>query len=238
MKSIKALLIAMTVPTLATSLPAQTSVNTVPGQPANTAPGQPGAQVPGTPLMPITFVPSIMIEMRPTEKRPLIVRASERNPYANRSQDQRDVNDNGENVEEVKIRQQLQALSVTGQSQGLNGLRLLLGDIIIERGEIMPQLLEDQSATLQVVEVTTDLIVLGWVDVESGELTGKSMPISYDLSPSVSYALHGQSNAESTDPGQPSERRMGVFRLDNKQLNRVSGMASRPPVEEDEREDN
>tara|TARA_R110002096_G_scaffold28985_19_gene87547 strand:+ start:804 stop:1337 length:534 start_codon:yes stop_codon:yes gene_type:complete len=173
-----------------------------------------------------------MIEMRPSEKRPLLVNAIERNPYARRSPDQENVSDEGENVEEIRIRSKLSSLSVSGQSDGPNGIRLLLGDIIIERGQRLPQLFPDQNEQLQVVEVTGDKVRLGWVDAITGELTGRTMQMTYDLSPSVAYALQGQGRLVEDDSGRTPKRLMGVLRMDGKQSQPASGVATRSPVDE------
>src|SRR6056297_1259759 len=182
-------------------------------QPANPAAGGiVGAAADPTAAAAANFSPTRMIDMRPGEKRPLILKNDERNPYANRSPEKEKVADEGENAEEIEIRKRLDALSVTGRSRGPNGLRLLLGDIILESGRILPELLEDQSESLKVIEVTEDSLVLGWLDVETLEPTGKTMQIPYDLTASVSYALHGQPNGE-VEPGTVAKRRMGVMRI-------------------------
>jgi hypothetical protein len=103
---------------------------------------------------------------------------------------------------------------------------VLLGDIILEEGAVLPQLLEDQSENLRVVELSEDTVVLGWLDIETKELTGKSMQVAYDLSPSVSIALQGQ-----IDTGEDEEgivmRRMGVLRIGQERKKSESGMAAR-----------
>ncbi|MEM7603325.1 MAG: hypothetical protein AAF357_18170, partial [Verrucomicrobiota bacterium] len=171
--------------------------------------------VPGTPgALPAaaSYVPSRTIEMTPDTKRPLILKSEERNPYARRSPDRQELNDQGDNVEEMEIRERLSSLSVSGQSQGNNGLRVLLGDIIIEQGRVLPKLLQDQSEDLKVIEVSDDSVILGWLDIETGELTGKTMQMAYDLTPSVSYALQGQERVTSEGGAtQLAERRMGVL---------------------------
>lgn len=181
------------------------------------------------------FSPTRMIEMRPDEKRPLILKNNERNPYANRSPDKVEVSEEGENAEEIQIRERLNSLTVTGQSRGPNGLRLLLGDIILEAGRILPELLEDQSENLKVIEVTEDILVLGWLDIETLEPTGKVMQIPYDLSPSVSYALHGQ-GAGDTEVGAIAERRMGVLRIGQDRKEQESQMAKQDPAKKLPRE--
>lgn len=140
--------------------------------------------------------------MRPDEKRPLLLSADERNPYAKRSPETEKAKDEV-NEEELQIRKRLESLSITGRSQGSNGLRILLGDIILEKNVILPPILPDQTERLRVAEIGGDMVVLDWLDPTSGKATGKTMQIAYDLTPSVSYALHGQSASEArteTDP--------------------------------------
>ncbi|MDF1659281.1 MAG: hypothetical protein P1U58_16815 [Verrucomicrobiales bacterium] len=189
-------------------------------------PGQPGAMP-----MAAAYVPSREIEMTPDQKRPLILKSEERNPYARRSPDKQELNDQGDNAEELEIRERLSSLSVSGRSQGNNGLRVLLGDIIIEQGRILPKLLQDQSEDLKVMEVSDDSVILGWLDIETGELTGKTMQMAYDLTPSISYALHGQDRAPSSDGGvQMAERRMGVLHIGQERKKQKSQMAANDPA--------
>lgn len=197
------------------------------------------AAVPGTPGVPgvapspaATYAPGRMIEMRPEEKRPLLLLANERNPYAKRSALQQVAPTEEENAEELRIRQKLQSLSVTGRSLGPNGPRILLGDIIVEKGRVLPPLLEEQSENLQVIEVTRDNILLGWFDVDTGELTGKKMQISFDLRPNVAYALHGQ-GGDSEEGGKVAERRMGVIDIVKERRDEVSRLTAVSPDRED-----
>lgn len=151
------------------------------------------------------------IEMRPNEKRALTLKPSERNPYAKRTV-AKDVNqDEEQNAEEIAIRNKIRALEISGSSRSNSGLRLLMGDILIENGMVLPQLIINQTQFLKVVEVTNDKVELGWLDVETGELTGKTMRISYDLGPSVAYVLQGQVGASGSD-GLQREQQMGVLR--------------------------
>lgn len=194
-----------------------------------------GTPMPGGTAMPqpapaATFVVGRMIRMRPEEKRPLVLKLSERNPYAKRGAQQEAPGEEGTNVEELKIRQLLTQLSVTGRSQGPNGLRVLLGDIILEQGTILPQLIEDQSENLSVVDLNEDTVVLGWLDIETGELTGKTMQVAYDLAPKVSYALHGRTADEAE--GEPAQRLMGTMRIGKDRKKEEAGMVSRKLAEE------
>ena len=131
--------------------------------------------------------------MRPTEKRSLTLKPSERNPYANRTEQSNLNEEEEQDSEEVAIRAKLGALQVTGSSRSTSGLILLLGDIMIQRGKVLPQLILNQTQELKVVGIDEEKIVLGWMDVETGELTGKTMQLPYDLRPNVNYVLKGQS---------------------------------------------
>lgn len=150
------------------------------------------------------------IEMRPTEKRSLNLKATERNPYAARAPQEEFNEEDDQNSEEMAISSKLRALNVSGSSRSARGLRLLLGDILIERGKILPPLILDQTQHLKVLEVDTEKIVLGWMDGESSELTGKTLRIIYDLEPSVGYVLQGQVNAPGV--GQSLKPQMGVLK--------------------------
>jgi len=149
------------------------------------------------------------IEMRPSEKRFLTLKTAERNPYSNRTPKEEKNKDEEHNVEEIAIRKKLDALSVSGTSRNSNGLRLLLGDILLERGLVLPQLIPNQTQHLKVVDVAEEKIVLGWMDVESGELTGKTLQINYDVKPVIRYVLQGQAGSNEGDAAAPE---MGVLK--------------------------
>lgn len=175
-----------------------------------------------------SYTPSRMIEMRPTDKAPLISKENERNPYARRSAAEEAKVNGEENQEEVLIRQKLSALSVKGQSIGPNGPRILLGDIILEKGKELPPLLQQQVESLKVIDISENSIILGWLDVESRELTGKTMQVTYDLTPRITYALHGQGPSSSNPDEKGSEQLFGtmILRNGNVQSGSVSGQAS------------
>lgn len=184
-----------------------------------------GAAVPVT-----SYTPSREIEMQPEDKRSLSLKVNERNPYARRSAKETAELEGTENEEELRLRDLLSSLSVTGRSRGPNGLRILLGDIILERGKILPQLIVDQSEQLQVIEVNDDTVILGWLDIETGELTGKTTQVSYDLSPSISYALHGQPGGRNTGSGKSKEPRMGVLKVGQDRKRFETEMAEKDPA--------
>lgn len=162
------------------------------------------------------LVGSRKIEMLPDEKRALTLKPSENNPYAKRAVVQEETPELEQNSEEVALRSKLSSLQVTGSSRSPRGMILLFGDILIERGRVLPQLIANQTQLLKVTDVTNEKIVLGWLDTETGELTGKTMQINYDLAPNVRHILQGQGQ-------RGGELEMGIIRPD-----KVSGMASNP----------
>lgn len=190
------------------------------------APGADTGIAPVAPTNPAaTFVPGRAIEMRPDEKRPLLLKENERNPYAKRPVEEVETAEEQSNSEELRIREKLGNLRVTGRSRGRNGLRILLGDIILEEGRSLPQLLEDQSESIRVIELTEDTVVLGWLDSNTGELNGKTAQVAYDLSPRVGYALQGQERPTGEDS--VAAVRMGVLWVAQDRKKQEAGMAAR-----------
>ena len=62
----------------------------------------------------------------------------------------------------------------------------------------------------EVIEVTEENVVFAWLDIETGEPTGKTMQLAYDVSPSVPYVLSGQKR----DPNASNDSlRMGVMSI-------------------------
>lgn len=171
---------------------------------------------------------SRMIEMRPSQKRPLTLKSQERNPYARRSEGERTATTTGVDSEESRIRGRLGALAVTGSSRGPNNdLKVQMGDITLEQGRILPQLIEDQTVNLQVTELTEESITLGWLDIETMEFTGKTMRVAYDLSPKIMYQLSGQARQVSKTGAKTVKPKMGYLQLGKKNQNRAAGIVSK-----------
>ncbi len=144
----------------------------------------------------LNIVSSRSIEMKPNDKRPLSVKDEERNPYAKRAPEEEEVVENSEDSQENQIRTRLLEMPIGGSSVSSNGIRILVGDISLEKGKTLDQLIPDQTENLKVIDITQNEINFGWLDVETGELTGKTMQIAYDLSPGVRYLLPGQKDSK------------------------------------------
>ncbi len=64
--------------------------------------------------------------------------------------------------EENQIRELLEKLRVVGVSPGRRGLRVMLGDMVLEPGVLVPQVLADQTIALRVASITPEAICLVW----------------------------------------------------------------------------
>ncbi|NNE94274.1 MAG: hypothetical protein HKN23_21715 [Verrucomicrobiales bacterium] len=174
----------------------------------------------------LTLISSRTIEMKPSEKRPLLVKPTERNPYVKRAPEEEEVPEAGEDSQETRIRSKLLSMPVGGRSVGPRGLRLLVGDMVLEKGKIVDQLLAEQTEFLKVIEISEDALKFGWLDPESGELTGKTMQIGYDLSPGVRYLLPGQRGLD--EEGSTQGRLMGIHKADRGRSKYASDPKSNP----------
>jgi len=133
------------------------------------------------------------INFLPGQRRAFAVRADERNPFADRVPEMkpREVENEGE-TEDDRLRVIFSELNVSGISRGPRGLRVLMGDLILEKGRAVPPLLENQTARLMVTDVSENELEVNWLNRETGEVTQKKLLIAYDLSPTVGFVLQGQ----------------------------------------------
>lgn len=129
--------------------------------------------------------------LKPEDKTSETVKEGEHNPYGKSDVEMRNMNQKGTN-EENEIRERLEKLRVVGVSPGARGLRVMLGDMVLEPGLFVPQILPDQSLMLRVAHISTEAIELVWVEKKPTGLPARSMIITVDLRPYVRYKLMGQ----------------------------------------------
>lgn len=185
-----------------------------------------------------SFNPTRPIKMRPPQKRALLLKESERNPYARRNPHEEVAAQETINAEEIRIRNHIASMRVAGRSTGPNGMRVLLGDLILEEGRILPQLIEGQSEGLRVIDVNEDTVVLGWIDAENGNPTGKSMQIGYDLSPVVSFALGAPETSRDGNSDPPRMGRIHIDRERKKETQTIARAGSEMPSTTDDAPEN
>jgi hypothetical protein len=127
--------------------------------------------------------------LKPSDKTSEVVKAEERNPFARIDVD-KDPNQKTVN-EENQIRDRLEKLRVVGVSPGKNGLRVMLGDIILEAGQQVPPLLPEQTVALKVGSITAQAIELLWLEARPAGMPLRKLTIPVDLRPYVRYQLKG-----------------------------------------------
>lgn len=143
-----------------------------------------------------------VITLLPEQKRPLLLKPHERNPFARRNPDVDLITEATEQETEAElIRNALNALTITGRSRGPKGLRVLAdGNLIFERGKVLDPVIEAQTEALIVEDVSETQINLAWINDDTGKLTGKKVVMTYDLTPKVRMVMKGQ-RGSSSDAG-------------------------------------
>jgi hypothetical protein len=151
--------------------------------------------------------------LKPQDKTAETVKDGERNPYGKSDGGLKTVDQKGTN-EENDIRDRLLKLRVVGVSPDPQGLRVMLGDMVLVPGAFVPQVLPEQTVVLRVGSITPQAIELIWVEKKSSGLPARTMTIPVDLRPSVRIKLKGQPTEknrwqkESSDDGEAAVTRL------------------------------
>jgi len=150
--------------------------------------------------------------LKPDDKTSEIIKPTERNPFGKSDDALKALTTKGTN-EENTIRDRLTQLRVVGVSPGKNGLRVMLGDMVLEAGQTLPPVLVDQSVDLRVNTITTSAIELVWVEKKATGLPPRSLTLTVDLRPYVRYMLHGQPSDKNQwqkmENGEDKEKNIG-----------------------------
>lgn len=153
-----------------------------------TEPPLPGQQPGGLPTDVVKYT-----LLKPNDKTSERVQDSDRNPFSKSDSELQSQTQKGTN-EENQIREILEKLRVVGVTPGGNGLRVMLGDMVLEQGQIVPQVLPQQTIALRVESIAPDAINLVWVEAKPTGLPPRTLTIGVDLRPYVRVKLMGQSN--------------------------------------------
>ncbi|MFZ4763526.1 MAG: hypothetical protein ACOYMN_01130 [Roseimicrobium sp.] len=129
--------------------------------------------------------------LKPSDKLSEPVTEGERNPFTRGDSQIRASSQKGTS-EENAIRERLEKLRVVGVSPGARGLRVMLGDMVLEPGALVPQVLPEQSVSLRVGRISSSAIELVWLEKEPTNLPERTLVIAVDLRPYVRYQLMGQ----------------------------------------------
>ncbi|MBB5031152.1 hypothetical protein [Prosthecobacter vanneervenii] len=131
----------------------------------------------------------------PDEKTPETVKPEEHNPFE--SENEALSRQNTGDTEENRVRDRLLKLPVVGIKRMEDGrMRVLLGDIILETGRVVPPVLPGQLVELRVKNITAEHIELAWTEKRMTGLPPKLMLIPINISPQVRYIMHGQTEEE------------------------------------------
>lgn len=132
----------------------------------------------------------------PSSRRASTVLASERNPFAKREEpkvEQQAAPEDAES-EERRISDVLTTLEVVGRTRGDSGWKVLLGDLILQPGTVLPPVIEGQTQKLRVVDVYDASIEIEWIDDESGDLP-RRLFIPVNLTPGIRSTRPGMGGA-------------------------------------------
>lgn len=136
----------------------------------------------------------------PEEKTPETVKPEEHNPFESESESQSRLAPG--DTEENRVRDRLLKLPVVGTKRMENGgMRVLLGDLILETGKPVPAVLPGQLVELHVKNITAQHIELAWQEKRASGLPPKLMIIPIDIGPKINYQMPGQVIEDGKEPG-------------------------------------
>lgn len=136
----------------------------------------------------------------PEEKTPETVKPEEHNPFESESESQSRLAPG--DTEENRVRDRLLKLPVVGTKRMENGgMRVLLGDLILETGKPVPAVLPGQLVELHVKNITAQYIELAWQEKRASGLPPKLMIIPIDIGPKINYQMPGQVIEDGKEPG-------------------------------------
>lgn len=128
----------------------------------------------------------------PDEKAPELVKPNEQSPFGGLADDKNKETASGE---ETKVGDMLRSLPVVGKSSRNT---VLLGDIILRRGELVPAIIPNQTVQLMVKDISPDKIELVWVEKKPTGLNPRLLTIMTDVSPQVLQRLPGGGKGSSS----------------------------------------
>lgn len=140
----------------------------------------------------------------PEEKTPETVKQTEQNPFGG-VQDPDDLT--AASSEEAQIEQLLRSLPVVGNTSGGT---VLLGDIILRLGQLVPAVLPSQTCHLRVHQVSSDAVVFAWVEKKPTGLQTRTFTLDVDTTPQVATKLPGHGASSNRPFGQMPSSRPGI----------------------------
>ncbi len=164
----------------------------------------------------------------PEEKTPENVKPEEHNPFE--SENEALSRQAPGDTEENRVRDKLLKLPVVGTKRMTDGrMRVLLGDIILETGCLVPPVLPEQLVELRVKNITAQYIELAWQEKRLTGLPPKLMTIPINIAPQVRYQMPGKTDDDPKDTKGPNAT-MELALRDRSASPQVSPQNSPPPM--------
>jgi len=121
----------------------------------------------------------------PDEKTPETIKADENNPFEAVADEKMKEGD----TEENRVRDILLSMPAKGGGNGPSGMRVMLGSMRLEAGQMVPDVLPDQQVKLMVKSITPKQIEMVWVEKKPTGLPPKPFVLDVDVSPRIRYMM-------------------------------------------------
>jgi hypothetical protein len=142
----------------------------------------------------------------PDEKTPETIKADENNPFEAVADEKLKEGD----TEENRVRDILLSMPAKGGGNGPGGMRVMLGSMRLEAGQMVPDVLPDQQVKLMVKSISPQQIEMVWVEKKPTGLPPKPFVLDVDVSPRIRYMM----------PSGTSSTGLGTIRMDVSALSR------------------
>ncbi|MDB4673254.1 hypothetical protein OAF27_00425 [Verrucomicrobiales bacterium] len=107
----------------------------------------------------------LSVGLTPKQKKAITVDSNELNPFAiviDEAVEKETYEDIS--AQEQKIRGVFNQMNVCGVTQSGTGYKVLIGDMILREGQTVPSVIPDQTEQLEVLSITDEEMVLGWIE--------------------------------------------------------------------------
>jgi hypothetical protein len=133
--------------------------------------------------------------LEPDKRAPTEVKEEDRNPFGLLAVPQ--VEEKAIQVqvetEEMKIRRVLGNMRISGVSGAEGAISVLVGSMVLTKGEMMPRLFYNQAEQLRVVDVTGNKVVLAFIEGKTQrDLSPRTIELSFDMAPRVRSLMPGE----------------------------------------------
>lgn len=133
--------------------------------------------------------------LEPEKRTPTEVTEEDRNPFGLLAvpQEEEETIQVQVETEEMKIRRVLGNMRISGVSGSEGAYSVLLGSMVLTKGEMMPRLFYNQAEQLRVADVTGNKVVLAFIEGKTHQdLPPRTIELSFDMAPRVRSLMPGE----------------------------------------------